>query len=498
MALFTAETAKIAEAITALNFTNPFLEERGRLERLALGSVYRERGAVWSVRHGADANAQNIGAIKAMAEKLVEDAFKAASQASAPPSEQESTLYANLVVYVLFERYHERFTGAPGNFSFYNAYERDFNRLLHGVPGLADTNYAADKVFAVFYQGHRAFTHIFEHLAGTSMPVARLRATVWESIFTRDIRRYYRSLHNRMGDVATLITGPSGAGKELVARAIALARFIPFDPKKAAFVESPADHFYPLHLSAMPATLVASELFGHRKGAFTGAVHDRAGWLELCSPCGSVFLDEIGEIDQEIQVKLLRVLQDRTFQRLGDSSTQPFRGKIISATNRDLGEEISQGRFRPDLYYRLCSDMILVPSLREQLLDTPSELGRLIHFLAVKIAGPEEADWLADETARWVKAKLGDDYDWPGNVRELEQCVRNVMLHGSYVPPPRPGGGGTGAAALAAEMASCSLDADELLQRYCRIVHAKTGSYSETARLLGLDRRTVKAKLDAE
>src|SRR5437667_150263 len=180
-------------------------------------------------------------------------------------------------------------------------------------------------------------------------------------LFARDMRRYRRSLYQRLRDVGTLITGPSGTGKELVAQAIGLARYIPFDPEKQAFVENFAGSFYALNPSALSPTLIESELFGHRRGAFTGAVQDRAGWLEVCRPLGTVFLDEIGELEPALQVKLLRVLQTRTFQRLGDTRDRRFHGKIIAATNRALPSEMASGRFRQGLHYRLRSDLIVPP-----------------------------------------------------------------------------------------------------------------------------------------
>src|SRR5690606_29799135 len=127
---------------------------------------------------------------------------------------------------------------------------------------------------------------------------------------------------------------------ELVARAIGLSRFIPFDPKTQRFAEDFAGSFFPLNLSALSATLVESELFGHCRGAFTGALQDRAGWLEVCPHYGTVFLDEIGEVDPQVQVKLLRVLQERTFNRIGETDARRFSGKIIAATNRDLATEM--------------------------------------------------------------------------------------------------------------------------------------------------------------
>src|SRR6185503_3035069 len=209
----------------------------------------------------------------------------------------------------------------------------------------------------------------------------------WQSMFTHDMRRYRRILFDRMGDMTTLITGPSGTGKELVARAIGLSRYIPFDAATQKFRENFATSFYSINLSALSPTLIESELFGHRRGAFTGALQDRAGWLEVCPPLGTVFLDEVGEIGADIQVKLLRVLQTRKFQRLGETQDHLFSGKIVAATNRDLAAEMQAERFRPDFYYRLCSDIIRVPSLQERLRESPAELMELLVFIVRRIMG---------------------------------------------------------------------------------------------------------------
>jgi DNA-binding NtrC family response regulator len=365
------------------------------------------------------------------------------------------------------------------------------------LPAPAPTPADAPHLFACYYQILRAFYHTFANLVGRSAAIARLRAAVWESIFTHDLRRYFRVLYARMGDLTTLVTGGSGTGKELVARAIGLSRYIPFDPKSRTFAEDePARLFHPLNLSALSPTLIESELFGHRRGAFTGALEDRAGWLETCPPLGTVFLDEIGELDPLIQVKLLRVLQSRTFQRLGDTTTRQFRGKIIAATNRDLSAELAQGAFRKDFYYRLCSDLVSTPSLREQLGESPDELHDLILFIARRTTGDgRESTRLADEVETWVKKHLGRDYPWPGNFRELEQCVRNVMIRREYRPPAAPRV--NEADRLAGDLQAGALTAEELVRRYCSLVYSQTRNYEETARRLGLDRRTVKAKVTA-
>jgi DNA-binding NtrC family response regulator len=251
---------------------------------------------------------------------------------------------------------------------------------------------------------------------------------------------------------------------------------------------------YPGFNAAHFREFIESELFGHKKGAFTGAAEHRTGWLEVCPPLGTVFLDEIGETEAAVQVKLLRVLQTRTFQRVGDTQDRPFQGKIVAATNRSLAEAMQAGRFRSDLYYRLCSDVIETPSLAAQLRDAPEELGHLLRFLGRRIAGDEEAEAVAQETEAWITKHLGADYPWPGNVRELEQCLRNVMIRGRY-SPPRPASAG-----VREELASAFLGGawtvEETVRRHCTLVFAQTGNYQETARRLGIDWRTVKEKVD--
>jgi transcriptional regulator with AAA-type ATPase domain len=499
MPLLSEAERQFAGAVARLAYCNPFLPERIEYERQALGRDFVAGGPVWHAgTEPADSpNLVRLAArVLALAEQ-VRERLPGRPRAGA----EEVALYEALVAYHLYARHEDDFyqlvtgaTASTARVAFYAKFLRDFERLLAPARGGAPLD-DAPHVFACFFQVRRAFHHIFRTILGGSLPAGRLRAAVWQSIFTRDMARYRRSLYQRMGDVATLVSGASGTGKELVARAIGLARYIPFDPVRTAFVEDFAGSFYALNPSALSPTLIESELFGHRRGAFTGAIADRTGWLEVCPTLGTVFLDEIGELDVAIQVKLLRVLQSRTFQRLGDTRDRRFAGKLIAATNRDLAAEIQAGRFRADLYYRLCADLIETPSLAEQLADSPQERRALVRFLAQRIAGEPEADRLADETEQWIDAHLGPDYAWPGNVRELEQCVRNVMIRGEY-RPPRPRAPKEATDDVTAAMLSGSLTADELLRRYCTLVYARTGSYLETARRLAIDRRTVRAKID--
>jgi DNA-binding NtrC family response regulator len=498
MSFLSGSDRALAEAISQLAYGNPFLPERIEGERRALGEAFVPRGTLWHAT-GEPEPPPNVFALRERAGALSERL--AARLEGTRPSAEDLQLYEDVVFYFLFARYDEDFYGlidprvATASVGFYRRFRQDVERLLQHPRARLLADRDVPHLFAGFFQIRRAFHYIFHNIIGNSAPIVRLRATVWQSIFTRDMRRYRRSLYQRMGDVATLISGPSGTGKELVAQAIGLARYIPFDAEKQTFVESFAGSFYALNPSALSPTLIESELFGHRRGAFTGAVQDRAGWLEACRPLGTVFLDEIGELDPALQVKLLRVLQTRTFQRLGDTRDRHFHGKIVAATNRDLAGEMASGRFRKDLYYRLCSDIITTPALEEQLRAESGERRALVRFLARRVAGEAEAESLAEETERWIATHLGDGYRWPGNVRELEQCVRNVMIRGEYRPPHAAPM--SGHQQLADELMAGSLSADELLRRYCTLVYAETGSYQETGRRLGLDRRTVKDKVDA-
>jgi len=503
---FLSDTERtVLEAMAALATGNPFLPERVDNERRALGERFRPLTAVWHEGGDLEAGNPNVDAIGALAEELA-PRLRDRLAAGAKASRDELRAYQGLVFYLLYYRNLDVYQAAieagrhgdatPAPVSDYARHRRDAAQLLE-APGVA-LPLAADPahLFAWGYQVRRAFEGTFRGIHGGSMPAARLRASVWQSIFTHDSERYGRTLYERMGDVTTLVLGESGTGKELVARAIGMARYIPFDPRTRRFAAHAEASFHALNLAALAPSLIESELFGHRKGAYTGALQDRVGWLEACSPLGTVFLDEIGDLDGAIQVKLLRVLQSRSFQRVGETQERSFEGKLIAATNRELATEMAAARFRPDLYYRLCADVVHTPTLREQIADSPEELPGLIAVLARRIVGEEDAEELTGEVESFVRQELGADYAWPGNVRELEQCVRNVLIRGRYEPPPRAAS--SAAEELAASIQSGSLDAEELLRRYCTQVYAACGSYEEAGRRLGLDRRTVKARIDPE
>jgi len=346
------------------------------------------------------------------------------------------------------------------------------------------------RFFAFFYQMRRAFHFIHHSLAGQSPSMGRFRCHLWNNVFTSDIRWYERFLWNRMEDFSTLILGETGSGKGAAAAAIGRSGFIPFDEKKGCFTESFTRNFIGLNLSQFPEMLIESELFGHKKGAFTGAVEDHPGVFARCTPHGAIFLDEIGEVSAPIQVKLLQVLQERTFSPVGSREKRRFSGRVIAATNRSLDALRKDGTFRDDFFYRLCSDIVAVPPLRQRLREDPAELDILLEHVVRRTLGEASPD-LTGSVRDIIERDLGRDYSWPGNVRELEQAVRRIILTRGYrgAAAPEPSDLPEN---LHRAIDNESLDAQGLLAAYCAVLHQRHGTYEAVARRTGLDRRTVK------
>src|ERR1051326_3837551 len=321
--MFTTDERRFATEIRALVYGNPCVEDHTIHEQRALGGDYIASQPYWSFQFDLDRKS-NIEMLDARSAALAAKLRPRVGEAS----ERDRKLYEDLVTYVLYERYREQLVGivergeVRQRVAFYRQFRRDLAELNVDVD--------APHLFACFFQVRRAFHSIFNSIVGRSLAAAQLRASVWQSIFTHDMHRYRRALYATMGDVVTLISGATGSGKEVVARAIGLSRYVAFDDRTERFAGDTEASFVSLNLSALSPTLIESELFGHRKGAFTGAIEDREGFLESCGAVGTVFLDEIGEVDPSIQVKLLRVIQSRTFQRLGETTPRRFAGKIIA------------------------------------------------------------------------------------------------------------------------------------------------------------------------
>jgi len=277
---------------------------------------------------------------------------------------------------------------------------------------------------------------------------------------------------------SVLITGESGVGKEVIAEAIHYTSRRKDKP------------LIKVHCAALTETLLESELFGHEKGSFTGAVARKRGRFELAH-LGSLFLDEIGEISQSVQIKLLRVLQDRKFERVGAEETIETDVRIIAATNRDLMADISTGRFREDLYYRLNVINIHIPPLKERNEDIP-----LLAAAFLKEFSREN-----DKNVEGIepKARLAlYNYSWPGNVRELRNCIESavVMMKGTILSledlPPHIGQTSGGQSLRLSPGISLAEGEKEIIRS---ALNMNEGNKSRTAEILGIGRKTLHRKI---
>ncbi len=304
-------------------------------------------------------------------------------------------------------------------------------------------------------------------------------------------------------DMTVLVTGETGVGKELVARAI---------HRHSGRREAP---FVAVNCAAIPESLVESELFGHVKGAFTGAEGRRIGRFEAAAD-GTLFLDEISELPLHLQSKLLRALQERSYEPVGSVGPQPLEARVIAASNLDLRRQVERGAFREDLFHRLNLVTLEIPPLRERRGDIPLLAEHFLHRVAAELDKPVKLI----EPAALERLQA---WDWPGNVRELENCVRRAVLlapgtslteHEIELDAPAPSDrGDAGAAAALAEAARRALaealesgDGGEPFHRLVELVERslveealrRSGDNQvAAARLLGLHRTTLRKKLGA-
>jgi hypothetical protein len=469
---------------------NPFLGEQVEVERLILRDDFVGDDRFIIAGDVPDAPLENTRRIGELLRPVVDDVC-AALAAGTPATDEERRAYRGAALYDLYIRFdlelqHVADTGKLRD-GVWERFVAEHRRLFLfsgsglDVPGVVH-------LFGVFYQVRRAFHAIHTGLRGRSRPAALLRGTVWEEIFAGDLERYVTWSYSRMDTVSTLILGDTGTGKELVARAIGLSRYLAFDPETRTFAGRPDADFFKLNISALPASLIDSLLFGYKQGAFTGAIKDTPGSLSLGAAGALFFLDEIGDLDPLIQVKLLRVIQERRYLAVGDTRETAFLGRMISATQPGM---IRDRRLRDDFYYRICANMIELPTLRARLDDDPGELRHLVRSFAAVRGGPVYGARLEEEVLAFIDAKLRH-HDWPGNVRELLACVGSVHAHHRYTPRAGVPGG-----ALPAAVTQGSPSLEEVQRRYAQTTHEKTGgNFKETGRLLGIDYRTLRRLLD--
>jgi transcriptional regulator with GAF, ATPase, and Fis domain len=268
-----------------------------------------------------------------------------------------------------------------------------------GKNRMSDSNLQLEnKVIPIKAQSQAVFKNIIGH--GAAM---------------RKIFRIVEKVAN--SDTTIMLNGETGTGKGLIARAI---------HKASGRNEQP---FIQINCGATPEGLLESEFFGYRRGAFTGATADKAGKFEIAQG-GTIFLDEIGDMSADLQVKVLRVLEEGEFERVGGNETIKTDARIIAATHRDLEEEVQKGNFREDLFYRLYVIPVMLPTLKERKADIPYLVSHFIEHFAVK--KDTSATKFSDEAL-----KILANYSWPGNVRELKKLIeRLVVLHEAEIILP--------------------------------------------------------------
>ena len=318
---------------------------------------------------------------------------------------------------------------------------------------------------------------------GTLRPTSRGKLIGQSSMLigiVGDIDRVARS------NCAVLVSGESGTGKEMIVAAL-------HDASPRA--DKP---LVTLNCGAIPEALIESELFGHTKGAFTGAHAARVGRVAMAEG-GTLFLDEIGEMPLALQVKLLRLLQQREFSPVGESRTMQANVRIVAATNRDLAAEVRAGRFREDLFYRLNVIHLQIPALRDRREDIPALLNHFFHALKTDLGREDIEGFSAEATALMMS------YSWPGNIRELQNVVERCILLSagsevgvSDIPASVRVGPGKGASgtASATELPNGGIDLRAAVEEFesCLIRQALArtgGNKNRAAQLLGLNRTTL-------
>jgi transcriptional regulator with GAF, ATPase, and Fis domain len=279
-------------------------------------------------------------------------------------------------------------------------------------------------------------------------------------------------------DSTVIIQGETGTGKELIAHAI---------HNLSSRCGRP---FVRLNCAAIPLDLLESELFGHEKGAFTGAIAQKIGRFELADK-GTLFLDEIGDIPPALQPKLLRVLQEQEFERLGSTRTHQVDVRLVAATNRDLEEMVNHGQFRSDLYYRLNVFPVQLPPLRERREDIPALVTHFVERFGRRMG--REIDKIPSETMSALSS-----YQWPGNIRELQNLIERAVILSNHgvLPNPLPPAGTRGIATASASPVTTLKDSERtLIRRTLEEVRWVIGGPKGAAAKLGLKRTTLIHKM---
>ncbi len=479
--LLTDEERKFLGLVTSAMVTNPFSIEQEQV-------MFQISG----VPHGTPENKVRQRMVEVVTDRIQKMEAQGKNRLDRFEG-NDKELIRNLFLFEAYYRYSNHFKDliqrqlkegeVPCKVSF-------ANEVLHLLFQRGFTEERVLRRFALFYQIRRAYYFIDQALLGKSHSMRELRLKLWNNVFTNDIRWYEQYLYNHMEDFSTLLLGETGTGKGTAAAAIGRSGFIPFDEKRQCFVESFTKAFVSINLSQYSEQLIESELFGHKKGAFTGAIDTYEGVFARCSPYGAIFLDELGDVSMPIQTKLLQVFQERIFLPVGSHEKKRFSGRVVAATNKSLSTLRKEGAFRDDFFYRLCSDIIIVPPLRTRFQENPGELDDLVLHILQRLTG-EAAPEFFGMVKRALLGSLPKEYAWPGNVRELEQAIRRVLLTREYLGDRKYVAADLRTRILR-EFEDGNLPAREVLGAYCALLYTRYSTYEEVARRTRLDRRTVK------
>ena len=492
--------------LAQLYATNPFDRQWGLLLSLALCEPTLPMDDIaWSL--GGVASERLARLVPELRRGVAARGHALSTGASAIPV--EILQYQGAAIYCLWEEFAARIQGLIDRdeveVPFYDAFV-DRHRALFGHPGL--TVPEPTHLLALFYQARRAWYFAASMILGRSPSAVAARMAIWRANMGGEACAYADSLYRSMDEVPVLITGETGTGKDLAARCVGWSRYIPFDAGAGRFVRRYAEDFHVRSLCEVSDELLASTLFGHKRGSFTGAIADAPGFFALAKRYGSLFLDEVGEIPEHLQAKLLRPFQNREYVPVGETQPREIQGRLIFATNRDLEARCREGKFRPDLLERMNGVHIHMPSLRQMLAEAPDEMRHYVRaFVAKKISPARVETWTESVLGSIGATRLG--HPWPRNLRELQHETERCLLGAGPAdsvpvsppaettsPPPAadapestcmPSSGNLGPRAKAGEVS-----AEEVTRSLVKRVHALTGeNLAETARLTGLDRRTV-------